>query len=46
MNRAFIQGENPLTNGWKISRMKYFFVIFACAWWYVTNIRHEKPGQY
>ncbi|KAH6977206.1 OPT oligopeptide transporter protein-domain-containing protein [Ilyonectria sp. MPI-CAGE-AT-0026] len=34
MNRAFIQGENPLTNGWRISRMKYFFVVFACAWCY------------
>ncbi|RMZ77604.1 hypothetical protein DV737_g4273, partial [Chaetothyriales sp. CBS 132003] len=34
MNKAFIQGENPLANGWRISKMKYFLVVFACAWCY------------
>jgi OPT family oligopeptide transporter len=38
LNRAFHSGQNPVANGWSVSRMRWFMVSRRSALWRVTNI--------
>lgn len=33
MNKALFNEGNAEVNGWKITRLKYFSVVFGCFFW-------------
>ncbi|KAM0542844.1 hypothetical protein ACHAPJ_012624 [Fusarium lateritium] len=37
MNKAFVTNVNLSANGWKISQLKFFAIVFVGAWWYVQT---------